>query len=303
MTSQEVIVEETKLPRGVKKLFQASVQYGVLHLGYSLIDYLRHAIDNYGWECIPIGGVKGEAKSNLLLQTGYAIFGDWDAVHTYTVMQPEDFLNILDERGRHPWVGWDDITAHLPRSLYFTDRELWAELQKNWALYRTKMNCFVCSAPRKNRIATFILEDITGDIICFNRVGLDIKSHFDFQRWMWQRDLKDPKSMNARPIQVENIPFPLTPDAWKIDKELQAQKLKVDGRTYSGGDFYEKISLQGVPRREFKKYWKRRIELADKASADFRELLGMRERKKQNTSPPSEVTDAARALANQRWQK
>jgi len=289
----ETIVEEAKIPRGVRKLFQASVRYGVLHLGYSLVDYLRHAIDNYGWECIPIGGVKGEAKSNLLLQTGYAIFEDWDAVHEYTVMEPEDFLNILDQRGRHPWVGWDDITAHLPRSLYFTDRELWAELQKNWALYRTKMNCFVCTAPRKNRIATFILEDITGDIICFNRVGLDIKSHFDFQRWMWQRDLKDPKSMVARPIQVESIPFPLTPDAWKIDKEMQAQKIRIDGVTYSGADFYEKVSLMGVPRREFKKYWKRRIELADKASADFRELLGMRT-KKENPKVKA---------ANARWDK
>ena len=267
------------LPRGVKKLFDSAVRYGVVHLGYTLVDYLRHAINNYGWECIPIGGVKGEAKSNLLLQTGYAIFQDWDTVHQYTVMEPEDFLNILDERGRHPWVGWDDITAHLPRSLYFTDRELWAELQKNWALYRTKMNCFMCSAPRKNRIATFILEDITGDIICFNRVGLDIKSHFDFQRWMWQRDLKDPKSMVARPIQVENIAFPLTPDAWKIDKELQSQKMKVDGVTYRGGDFCEKAGLTGVPRKEFKKYWKRRLELADKASAGFRELLGMRKNK------------------------
>jgi len=165
------------------------------------------------------------------------------------------------------------------------------------------MNCFVCTAPRKNRIATFILEDITGDIICFNRVGLDIKSHFDFQRWMWQRDLKDPKSMVARPIQVESIPFPLTPDAWKIDKEMQAQKIRIGGVTYSGGDFYEKVSLTGVPRREFKKYWKRRIELADKASADFRELLGMRAKKNVSPPPSKEVTDAARALANKRWQK
>jgi len=303
MVLEEPKFEPTKIPRGVKKLFGAAVRYGVVHLGYTFVDYLRHAIDNFGWECVPIGGVKGEAKSNLLLQSGYAIFKDWETVHEYTVMEPEDFLNILDQRGRHPWVGWDDITAHLPRSLYFTDRELWAELQKNWALYRTKMNCFVCTAPRKNRIATFILEDITGDIICFNRVGLDIKSHYDFQRWMWQRDLKDPKRMVARPVQVESIPFPLTPGAWKIDKEMQAQKMTVNGETYRGGDFYEKVSLTGVPRKEFRKYWKRRIALADKASASFRELLGMRNKKKQPPPPPSEVSEAGRKLVSKRWHK
>ena len=303
MTLEAVEVQQPKLSRGVKKLFEVAVRYGVVRLGYSLVDYLRRAIDNYGWECIPIGGVKGEAKSNLLLQTGYAILGDWEAVHEYTVMEPEDFLNILDSRGRHPWIGWDDITAHLPRSLYFTDRELWAELQKNWALYRTKLNCFVCSAPQKHKIATFILEDITGDIICFNRVGMDIKSHYDFQRWMWQRDLKDPKNMVARPIQVENIAFPLTPDAWKIDKEMQAQKTVIEGVTYSGGDFYEKVSLTGVPRKEFKKYWTRRTALADKASVSFRELLGMRNKKEDPPPPKTETSKAAYAMLEARKAK
>jgi len=129
----------------------------------------------------------------------------------------------------------------------------------------------------------------------------DIKAHYDFQRWLWQRDLKDPKNMRARPIQVEAPPFPLTPNVWKIDKELQSQKAIIDGVEYVGEDFFKKVSLTGVPHREFKKYWKRRLALADKASADFRELLGMREKKKEPPRPPSEVSEAARALANKRW--
>lgn len=296
--SEQILLQ---VPKGARGIFSSAIKLGVVRPGETLVEYLRYAINNYGWECIPIGGKKGDAKSNLLLQCGYSIYENWEAVHQHTVMEPESFLNLLEDSFHHriPFVGWDDITVHLPRSLYFTDRDLWAELQKNWASYRTKMNCFMCTAPRKDRIASFVLEDITGDVICYDRIK-DIKSHYNFNRWMWQRDFKDPKNMRAAPLQIEDIAYPLIPGAIEIDKELQ-KKIVVGGVAYSGREFYPQVGLTGVPRKEFKKYWARRLELADKAVMNFRKLL--ERRKPEPPIPMTEVSKAASNLAKKRWQK
>lgn len=294
-------IQIPKVPRGAQKIFAAAIKLGTITPGYSGIDYLRFAIENYGWECNTIDGVKGQAKSNLLLQRGYAIYQDWEVVLEHVVMKPVDFLNLLDIKGRIPWIGWDDITVHLPRSLYFTDRYLWSELSKNWAAYRTKINCFDCTAPRKDRVVTFILEDLTGDITCFNRYK-DIESHYDYQRWMWQRDLKDPKSKNATPVLVEDIPFPLTPGALKISKELTQGYIVVGGNKISKKDFYtfEKSGLVGVPRAIFKRYWKERVDLANEAAQRLKEIFTP---KVEEPIEKSEVSKAGRALAELRWSK
>lgn len=297
--------EPLPVPKGAKSVFQAAIKLGVIKPGKTLLGYLRDAIENYGWECIPIGGKKGDAKSNLLLQAAYSIYDDWDAVHEHIVMDPLKFLNLLDDsfHQRIPFVGFDDITVHLPRSLYFTDRNLWAELQKNWASYRTKMNCFMCTSPRKDRVASFVLEDITGDIIVYNRIK-DIKSHYNLNRWMWQRDFKDPKSMRATPLQVEDLAFPLIPGAINIDKELQGN-IVVGGRKYKGVDFYPQVGLTGVPRKQFKRYWERRLSLADKAVKDAIIVVQRNKDKNEPKTPPPKnvVSQAASNLAKKRWHK
>lgn len=300
MSQTVAVTREIAIPKGARRIFRVATKQGVVFPGYSGIDYLRHAINNYGWECTVIGGAKGSAKSCLLLQRGYAIYKDWETTLEYTKMEPENFVNALDSRGRIPWIGYDDVTVHLPRSIYFTDRGLWAEISKNWAAYRTKLNCFDCTAPRKDRVASFILEDLTGDIICFNRYK-DIESHYDFQRWLWQRDLHDPKKMYATAIHVEAIPFPLTPGALKISAELTQGKIVVGAVEITKREFFtfEKSGLMGVPRSIFKRYWKRRLELADKAAKRLKELF-----KKRNPEPvpQSESSKAASLLAKKRWE-
>jgi len=306
LTAQALEPTEIRIPKGARKIFREAQKQGVVYPGYCGVDYMRHAIDIFGWECTTIDGVKGSAKSCQMQQRGYAIYQDWDTVEQYTVMEPEDFMNIMDERGRIPWIGWDDITVHLPRSLYFTDRELWAELSKNWAAYRTKLNCFDCTTPRKDRVASFILEDLTGDITCFNRYK-DMVSHYDFQRWMWQRDFKDPKKKHPTPIQIEPATaFPLTPGAIKISPELKQGTIVVGGVEIPKLEFYtlEKSGLIGMPRPRFRKYWKRRLELANQAAKRLKAIFKKRQPKPVEPPPPeSETSEAARALAQKRWQK
>lgn len=271
----------TTLTIKVPKVFKVAEKLGVVFPGFCAADYMRLAIDILGWECTVIDGVKGQAKSNLLLQRGYAVYQDWEVVLEYLVFEPWRFIDLIGQKGRVPWLAIDDVTVHLPSSLYFTDRELWAELSSNWASYRVKLSCFDCTAPRKDKVVGFILDDLTSDLTCYNRYE-DLVSHYDFQRWMWLRDLKDPKKKIAKPIKVEDIAFPLTPGGLKISPELCKGRMVVGGEVIEKKDYYtfEKSGLVGVPRPIFKRYWKRRIELADKAAKRSKELFDKRNRRK-----------------------
>ena len=304
----------------VAKLFQIAEKYGVVKRGFTAIQYLRYAIKNYGWESHAITGDKGSAKSNLLLQRGLAIYKDINEVEKHTVTERNQLLdhmrNAIENNERIPWLGVDDIGTLYPASLYFTNRKMYSKLQSTWETVRTVMNCFDFTCTRKNKVANFILEDITGDIVCYNRIG-DIKGHYDYRRWLWLRSLKDPTKNIAKLISIEDIPFPLTPDAFKIDQELKEGKFIVSGKEYIGEDFYRNhAELTGIERRDFQNYWNKRLDIAKTA---FKEFIKLTEeaplKENRNTATQNqptvthiqehnnEASKAASALARKRWDK
>lgn len=257
------------------KLLEFAVKYGVVTLGWTATDYMRYAIENYGWESTGITGLKGSAKSNLLLQRGYAIYKDWKKVFTHTFTTIDYFLALLEDaienRKRIPWVGGDDIATIFPRSLYFTDRKLYSELKSAWETTRTIISNFDWTATRKNKVASFITDDITGDIIAYNRVG-DLYAHFDYRRWLWQRDYRDPNEMIAKLIAIEDSRFPLTPLSLQHES-LNKHRYLVCGVEYVGCDYFERCDLGGVPREEFVNYWDHRLELANASYKRFKKII------------------------------
>lgn len=294
----------------VKKFFDLAQKYGVVKKGWTATDYMRFAVKNFGWESCAIVGPKGTAKSNLLLQRGYSIYEDWEEVHRHTITEREPFLDLLedaiDKQERIPWVGVDDIATLFPKSLYFTDRKLYSELQSSWETLRTVMSNFDFTATRKNKVATFITNDITGDIITYNRRG-EIVAHYDYRRWLWLRDLKDPTEMTAKLIAIEDIPFPLTPDAFKFDKILREGEFIVGGVIYTGEDFFKtKARLTGVPREEFVKYWDNRLSLAFNSYHRFKTIIEQTKRKREKQTKiltPEEISEKKREAAKKRWQQ
>lgn len=292
----------------VAKLFNLAEKYGVIKKGWSCIDYMRDSVKNYGWESTCISGPKGTAKSNLMLQHGLAIYGDMEKVKRFTVTKRKQLLdhmeNAINNERRIAWIGVDDIAALFPKSLYFTHRKLYSKLQASWETVRTVMNNFEFSCTLKNKVASFILQDITGDIKCYNRKG-EIKSHYDYQRWLWLRSIKDPTQDIAKLIRVEDIPFPLIPEAFKLDASLGTAKYFCGGREYIGEDFFKnKACLVGISRDDFKDYWNNRLGLARESFREFKEIFEEPETKQvklecevQNAEPSSNVSEYARALA------
>jgi hypothetical protein len=134
---QSTEVETIVTDRGEFKLkpFMAMAwKAGFYEPGWKIIDYLRFAIDNYGWENFPIWGIKGSKKSNRLMRLLYDIYGDWDLVHKYMVMQPLEFTTLLKEslnnpekQTRIPLIGWDDMSAWFDSQLYFENRSLYTK--------------------------------------------------------------------------------------------------------------------------------------------------------------------------------
>lgn len=224
MTQQET--EETLT------FFMAGAQRkGFYVSGWEIEDYLRNAIQNYGWECIPIWRIKGSYKSNRLMHWLYTIYGDWKLVHKYLVMQPLEFTELLKEKGRIPMIGWNDIAAWFDSQLYFENRGLYTNIKRCWTLMRTKLNIFMATLPRKDEFPGFILRDLTAEVFC------SPSSCYDFNRWSWSMNFRDPRKVKKRAISVcEDEVF----------------------------DIYQ------VPKHEFIEiYWKRRMELAEGAASDL----------------------------------
>lgn len=281
----------------VAKLLRTAEKYGVIHRGWSCIDYMRHAARRHGWESTCISGPKGTLKSNLLMQHGLAIYGNMKDVMDHFVTDRKKLLTLMENAINKgicmPWVGVDDIAAIFPKSLYFTHRKMYSKLQATWETVRTVMANFEFSCVLKHKVAGFIMEDITADIKCYNPVFVNdtpIKCHYDYRRWMWLRNLKDPTTDIAKLISVEDVPFPATPDAFRIDKQLSSGVYYANGKPYVGKEYFESVlHLTGIESADFKKYWNARLDIAKNSYKDFVAILEESESKKKRKSPEPRI--------------
>ena len=269
------------------RLIKAAIKYGVITPGWSAIDYMASAAKHHGWESTCISGMKGTLKSNLMLQHGKAIYnGNMNDVKSHFVTKRKSLLDLIEYAIENDislsWVGVDDIAALFPASLYFTHRKLYSTLQSSWETFRTIMNNFEFSCVIKKKVASFILDDITGDIKTYGPVIIDhedgtctyVKCHYDYRRWLWLRDLRDPTRDIAKLIAVEDIPFPVTPDALDFDPELKDGTFYAGGKPYTGADFYKNHAcLTGIDTSFFKEYWNERLGLAKDSYSAFKGIL------------------------------
>jgi len=130
----------------------------------------------------------------------------------------------------------------------------------------------------KSKIASFILEDLSGEIFMNRRVGEDLSTIYDFQRWMWSLDFTNPLKENFDIIRVDKQALPFTPEV--------------------SGHF--KTRLPGVPTEVFKAYWQRRMDLAEesrtKLHAIVQKLEVKEEKEKQPTTEPELTVQQAASI-------
>jgi hypothetical protein len=315
-TTENQIQNELRKQK-VAKLLKNAITMGAVRPGWSAIDYMRYAALHHGWESTCISGQKGTLKSNLLLQHGLALWGSLDKVFEHFVTDQDRLFDLIeyaiDNDVLLPWIGVDDIAMIFPKSLYFTKRRLYSELQASWEAVRTVFANFEFSCVIKRKVATFILEDITADIKCYKPVFLDhadgssecIKSHYNYRRWLWLTNYKDPTQDIARLITVEEIPFPATPEALKYDPELKTGTFYSGGKVYKGEEFFrDHACLRGINTSDFKKYWDTRLGIAKKGFKRLQEIMAEEEVKKaqrQAKLSAEEKSSINRENALKRW--
>jgi hypothetical protein len=230
------------------------------------VDYALACGPSFGWLCAILWGEKGSGKSNMMLQHGYSIFHgfdeteeigkkedgtpitrgvilDWDdeaawkSALDHTVFRPKDFARllslVLDEKKRLTWVGWDDINIHFPRSMYSTNRKVWEQFSKNWEGFRANLSVFECSAPRKDKVVSFVLSDMNFDVLVSARQRVEVN------RWFWDKDLYEPEKVLKMRIDVDS----------------------------------DVLDLTHTPKAVWEEYWKRKVQLIDESTEDFKGML------------------------------
>lgn len=248
---------------------------GFFYPGWDINDYMRWAIDNFGWENFPIWGIKGSKKSNRIMKLEHDIYGDWELVHKFMIMQPLEFSKILKEyldkpqrMNRFPLLAWDDIGAWFDSQTYFENRKLYTRIKRSWTLMRTKFNVFISTIPIKSELPGFILRDINSELFCTPN------STWKYDRWTWRMHFLDPAKVIKRPVNVFK---------------------------YRPFDMYE------VPTEEFRKYNDRRVALGDIGTRDMISIF----EEAFNDAPTQDAIDeakaarseAAKALVKARWDK
>lgn len=236
-------------------------ELGILKDGWRYIDYALDAAAKYGWICTCRWGEKGTGKSASMLQSGYSAFhgfdeyeedkqgfkrgiirvwDDMDAWKTtlaHTVFRPADFSKLLSqvlkEKRRLSWVGWDDINIHFPRSMYSTNRKVWERFSSNWEGFRANLSIFECTAPRKDKIVSFILSDMNWDILISGREKIETT------RWFWDKDYYEPEKVNKFRLDIDDDP----------------------------------LIIDRIPKEVWNEYWSRKILLIDENTDGFRTML------------------------------
>lgn len=245
---------------------QRATELGVYRPGWRYIDYALDCPPNYGWIDTIIWGEKGSGKSNLLLQHGYSVFHGfdefkeigraddgteikrglitdwndeeaWNRVLDHVVFRPKDFAGLLNtvlkEKERLTWAAWDDVNVHFPKSMYSTNRRIWEKFSRNWEAMRANLSVFECSAPRKDRVVSFILGDMNWDVL------VSARHKVESTRWFWEKGKYDPEQVLKFRLDIDDDP----------------------------------IKLENVPRPVWDRYWRKKTTLIDEGTDDFRKML------------------------------
>lgn len=219
-----------------------------IYSGWHLDDYARFEIEVQGSMTCLIWGPKGTLKSSFLLSRAFAIYRDWDRVLEHVVVEPPEFIGLIkkarEEKVRIPFVAWDDLNAHLPRTLYFTSRSLYQSMKRNWDLLRPAFSVFMASCVRKTDVISFIIGDCDTEVVTTKRRAekgpdgtftIAKEVNVKVRRWVAYHHPFNRLKVNEESILVDEFPY----------------------------------HMDAVPLDVFKKYWAKRLKVTDKGVEDM----------------------------------
>lgn len=161
------MMQETGGAVAPPKIVQHAKFFGLIKDGWTLEDYIVDAVRSGGYETVSLWGVQGAGKSSRMLQMGYWVYKDWEAVLRSVVFKPNEFVKRLRDtppKTRIPCLLWDDIGVHYTSSTFRTNIMQYEAIDATWAAIRTKCNVIVLTIPLIDRLAKNIKDNITFEV-------------------------------------------------------------------------------------------------------------------------------------------
>lgn len=233
-TVQEQMEKPLPEQRIDSKIVQYAVEFGLVKLGWVLKDYIIEAVKTMGYETVLCWAMQGAGKSNLTLQEGYWILGDWDKVLKALVFKPQEFVKRLKEIPKYkrvPWVGWDDIGVHYASSSWRTNIQQYEAIDETWAAIRTKCSVVSLNIPLINRLARNLKDNISFEIFSGKNQNIEI---FRYVRLpSFERPEANFFKVLIEPIHkfdIYNVPTDVFKQYWDMRLELTEEALSRLGR-------------------------------------------------------------------------
>jgi len=238
LESEEDVYKHWFKPRKYRpKILKIGEKFGFIKPGYTFEDYLREAVESGGYETVAIWGIQGSCKSNRMMMYAYWIYQNWNTVVDCFVFKPGEFVKRLQDLPPSttiPCLNWDDIGVHYPASKFKTDIKEYEAIDSTWASIRTKCNVIITSNPVIDRLAKNIRDNVTIEVF-----------------------------IGRNQVEVVNRCFRL-PGLGTLQSNFFKVQIEKD----------HKFNMYDVPTNEFRKYWKKRLRLADEALAKLARVSG-----------------------------
>lgn len=222
------------------KVIKHGLRFGLIRLGWTVKDYLLHAVETMGYCTVAVWGEQGTGKSCRMLQHGFWIYGDWDTVLRNIVFEPLELvrkLQSLSTGKRVPWLGWDDVGVFYPSVTWRTDIHKYAAIDAAWTAIRTKCSVVTLTIPLIDRLAKNLRDNVS--IEEFLGRNQNVLS----ERYIRLPGIRDRLESNFRKVQIEPI---------------------------------HRFNLYDVPTDVFRQYWEQmRLPLTEKALDGLAKTVGL----------------------------
>ena len=224
-------------------------QFGYVHRGWTMIDYLKNthipAVGEYeysvgapkeGFENLITWGRQGTRKSNLNRQMMFGFMrGEedapnkaeeiWRSVLDYFLMTKKQIYEIYhmttDEQIKVPYVTIDDITTTIPKQLFFVGMQEFIRFQQFIATIRMRIGIVGSNSPLPQNVISVLRDNISMEVICFPA------GTYMTERYCWFPDEFKPAAAYLKKVMVEYRSWDFLSEPEWVYKEYKQRRWEI----------------------------------------------------------------------------
>ena len=226
---EELLLEIKRELEKVEEPLEKAKLLGIVVDGWGILDYMRWAVENSGYELILMWGEQGSGKSSLMLHLAYKLVGDWDKVLDAVCFTPQEVIQkakALPPGRRYTILLWDDVGVHFPATSYRTNIDVYEAVGKMIDAYRVMASVMIFTAPDIRRYPKVISDNGTIEMWVARLRLAPTVCWYEAYRNVKQPNFYDPRDIYFKKPRIESgfHHFNVIPkDVWKEYWERRVQ--------------------------------------------------------------------------------